>query len=136
MKIYFAGSIRGGRRHADRYRQIIEILNQYGTVLTEHVGSLELETGKQQTDAEIYTQDMRWLEQSDVVVGEVTTPSLGVGYEMGQAVAMGKKVIVLYLSEQESSISAMIKGAPEVSCHAYTNIEEAGQIIAQLFRDL
>jgi len=136
MNIYFAGSIRGGRQDADRYQKIIEALKQYGTVLTEHVGYLEQENQKQQTDAEIYAQDMRWLQQSDILIGEVTTPSLGVGYEMGQAVAMGKTVVALYLSGHEDSISAMIKGAPGITCHAYQNLTEAKQILAQLFQNL
>ena len=42
MKIYFAGSIRGGRNDVDLYLQIIEHLKQYGEVLTEHVGNKKL----------------------------------------------------------------------------------------------
>ena len=38
-KIYFAGSIRGGRQDADLYLRIVEQLKAYGTVLTEHVAS-------------------------------------------------------------------------------------------------
>lgn len=43
MKIYFCGSIRAGRQDADLYARLIEQLRAYGTVLTEHVGSKELE---------------------------------------------------------------------------------------------
>ena len=39
MKIYFAGSIRGGRDDKELYSQIIKLLSDYGTVLTEHIGS-------------------------------------------------------------------------------------------------
>nr|HID15141.1 nucleoside 2-deoxyribosyltransferase [Anaerolineae bacterium] len=42
MKIYFAGSIRGGRSDAALYRQIIALLTEYGEVLTGHVGDTEL----------------------------------------------------------------------------------------------
>ena len=42
MKIYFAGSIRGGRGDADLYAQLVTELKNHGTVLTEHVGSEEL----------------------------------------------------------------------------------------------
>ena len=38
LKIYFAGSIRGGREDAELYQKIIGNLKQYGEVLTEHVG--------------------------------------------------------------------------------------------------
>lgn len=39
MKIYFAGSIRGGRDDQAIYQQIIKLLANYGTVLTEHFGN-------------------------------------------------------------------------------------------------
>jgi hypothetical protein len=39
MFIYFCGSIRGGRQDAELYATLIEKLQSYGTVLTEHVGS-------------------------------------------------------------------------------------------------
>ena len=37
-KIYFAGSIRGGRSDMDIYRDIINYLKRYATVCTEHIG--------------------------------------------------------------------------------------------------
>ena len=42
MKIYFAGSIRGGREDAQLYENIIAYLGEKGLVLTEHVGNTDL----------------------------------------------------------------------------------------------
>ena len=53
-KVYFAGSIRGGRVDAEVYRRIIRYMQNTSIVLTEHIGSPELnlmEQGKR--DAEI-----------------------------------------------------------------------------------
>lgn len=41
LSIYFCGSIRGGRADASIYREIIQHLKTFGTVMTEHVGSDE-----------------------------------------------------------------------------------------------
>ena len=41
-KIYFAGSIRGGRVDAALYRRMIAWMREGDTVLTEHVGDLSL----------------------------------------------------------------------------------------------
>ena len=60
------------------------------------------------TDTEIFERDMAWIEESDVVVAEVTTPSLGVGYELGQAESMGKKIICLFRKVEGKRLSAMI----------------------------
>ncbi|KAM7385963.1 hypothetical protein PAMP_001997 [Pampus punctatissimus] len=47
-------------------------------------------------DRAIHNRDMDWLGQSDVIVAEVTQPSLGVGYELGRAVDMKKRVLCLF----------------------------------------
>ena len=45
-KVYFAGSIRGGREDAAVYKRIIDYINATDTVLTEHIGlgSLSVKT--------------------------------------------------------------------------------------------
>ncbi len=46
MKIYFAGSIRAGRADSQLYHRIVQLLQKYGKVLTEHVGDPNMdETG-------------------------------------------------------------------------------------------
>ncbi|XP_078676101.1 5-hydroxymethyl-dUMP N-hydrolase-like [Branchiostoma floridae x Branchiostoma belcheri] len=112
MKIYFCGSIRGGRCDAELYARIIEQLKAYGTVLTEHVGFKEpVLKHIEGNDVAIHTQDMAWLQESDVVVAEVTQPSLGVGYEIGKAVGWNKRILCLYRPADGKGLSAMIRGA-------------------------
>ena len=41
-KIYFAGSIRGGREDAALYQRIIQYINRTDVVLTEHIGKSNL----------------------------------------------------------------------------------------------
>jgi nucleoside 2-deoxyribosyltransferase len=131
MKIYFAGSIRGGRDDAALYRRIITLLSKYGEVLTEHVGSEKLPpTGeKDLSDGDIYARDMAWLAQADAVVAEVTAPSHGVGYEIGQAEAIGKRVLCLHRQDSERRLSAMLAGNPKLQCEAYENLEEIERIL-------
>ena len=90
MKIYFAGSIRGGRDDWQLYHEIVRRLSAYGEVLTEHVADSGLsQLGEVGGDREIYERDIEWLRQADRLVAEVTTPSLGVGYEVGRASEWG-----------------------------------------------
>ena len=72
-KIYFAGSIRGGRIDADLYRRIIEYMQQTDTVLTEHIGRPDqnlLEQGKR--DMDIYSQDSLHFWRNGKVVYEIS----------------------------------------------------------------
>lgn len=114
MKIYFAGSIRGGREDREWYQQIVGELQRYGEVLTEHVGDVALgaDGDKNLTVAQIYERDMAWLMSADVVVAEVTSPSLGVGYELRAAEGHKLPVLILFNEDSERSLSAMIAGSP------------------------
>lgn len=128
MKIYFAGSIRGGRKDAELYRKIIAALKEKHQVLTEHVGDLSLSTVENKCDKAIYEQNTAWLRECDVVVAECTQASLGVGYELAYAENHGKEVHVFY-RPKETQLSAMLSGNDHFHIHRYSSEEE---ILAQL----
>ncbi len=124
-KIYFAGSIRGGRDDAALYRRLIRHMANYGRVLTEHIGAENLEALEaHQTDRDIYLQDTGWLREADVVIAECTRPSLGVGYELAFAEAHGREVHILY-RPAESRLSAMLTGDSFFRIHPYRDEAEA-----------
>ena len=132
MTIYFAGSIRGGRDDQAIYLQIIELLNRHGTVLTEHLGSEALgDAGEDLADGDIHDRDLEWLRRADVLVAEVTTPSLGVGYEIGRAVEWGKRVICLYRPSRERRLSGMVAGCAGVTVHTYQDVSELPDLFRQ-----
>ncbi len=124
MNIYFAASIRGGRRLQPTYQAIVDHLRQSGhTVLSEGVA---FETMAEQgvPDEVIYRQDTAWLDECDVVVAEVTVPSLGVGYEIGYAFHQAVKP-VLCLCASGTRLSAMITGNPNLTVIFYDGLNEA-----------
>ncbi|WP_461630364.1 nucleoside 2-deoxyribosyltransferase [Labilibaculum euxinus] len=127
MKIYFSGSIRGGQQDTDLYAELIQELKQYGTVLTEHIGSKTIDTTI--SDKEIHDRDVKWVKESDIVIAEVTVPSLGVGYEIGRAIDMNKPIICLYRVLNGKTTSAMIRGCSDLQCFEYSNVAEAKEIL-------
>tara|TARA_B100000686_G_C16446196_1_gene789605 strand:+ start:222 stop:632 length:411 start_codon:yes stop_codon:yes gene_type:complete len=136
MKIYFAGSIRGGRDDADRYNKIINHLKKYGEVLTEHVGS-DLLTHKGENtlnDNQIHDRDMNWLLSSDIIIAEVTNPSLGVGYEIGRAIEHKKKIICLFYTKSNNRLSAMISGSKDVVLFNYNNLNQLINYLDKLLK--
>ena len=136
MNIYFAGSIRGGRDDVDSYPILIEHLKQYGTVLTEHVGDEQLlkKVENNKTDRHIHDRDMSWLLSSDVFIAEVTTPSLGVGYEIGRAIETNKRILCLFQNQDDKKLSAMINGCNEIIVKEYDTIDDAKAIIDEFLK--
>lgn len=130
MTIYFAGSIRGGRHDQAIYEQIIERLRHHGTVLTEHVGDVNLLLGGENAaDCDVHDRDLDWLRSADVLVAEVTTPSLGVGYEIGRAVEWGKRIICLYRPAEGKRLSGMIAGCRNLTVHEYAVVDDVDRIL-------
>ena len=126
MNIYFAGSIRGGRDNKGDYQKIISYLKKYGKVLSEHVGKKNIEKVEDEqgiSNQQIYEQDVSLLRQSDVVIAEVSTPSLGVGYEIAKAESLGKKILCIYKKEGKR-VSAMIKGNKNLVVKEYKELED------------
>ena len=121
MKIYFAGSIRGGRDDVKLYKQIINYISTYGEVLTEHIGNENLtKIGENiNSDKFIFDRDIKWLSSVNIVIAEVSTPSLGVGYELGIAETLNKPILCLYKKNNNKRLSAMINGNNKFSCGFY-----------------
>jgi len=135
LKIYFAGSIRGGREDAELYQNIIGKLKQYGEVLTEHVGddSLREDGENNKPDTYIHDRDMAWIRESDIVIAEVTTPSLGVGYEIAMAIQLKKPVFCFFNIQSGKRLSAMIRGSENVKIFEYYNFEDIKRSLIEIF---
>ena len=135
MKIYFAGSIRGGRDDWSLYREIIELLSLHGVVLTEHIGDSTLSiSGEDLPDKFIHDRDLEWLKSCEYLVAEVTRPSLGVGYEISKAIQFGKGVLCIYRPSITPSLSAMIAGSG-VTVRLYEQVDELEAIFLSYFDD-
>ncbi|MFH0759322.1 MAG: nucleoside 2-deoxyribosyltransferase [Bacteroidota bacterium] len=132
-RIYFCGSIRGGRQLEAVYRTLIQMLQDYGEVLTEHVGEPGKESAldRHLTDRQIHDRDLKWIMKSDVVVAEVTIPSLGVGYEIGRAIELEKPVLCLFDSSYGNKLSAMIAGSERVSLKEYSTPDDLAGVLKQ-----
>ena len=134
-KVYFAGSIRSGRADADLYKRIIEYIKQRHIVLTEHVGDLSKSKteGLKDRDVAIYEQDTAWLRESDVVIAECSTPSLGVGYELAYAESHGIPVHIFY-NKPRTNLSAILTGDKYFQIHPYKDEDVIWPIIDDILQ--
>ena len=125
MKIYVSGSIYGGREKIETYKIIINALEKYGEVYDKEIIDEDvLEKEKFQSDEEIFEKLEGYLKNIDIVFAEVTVPSLGVGYELGFADQLGKKVIAIYDMNVVDKVSTMIRGNKRIKLIGYHDISE------------
>jgi nucleoside 2-deoxyribosyltransferase len=133
MNIYFACSITGGREFESVYQVITEALAEdHHEVPTSHLaGSGVIGQEAALEPFEVYTRDVNWIRASDVLIAEVSTPSHGVGYEIGFALGLGKPVLALY--QQGRKVSKMISGNPDTKLYvmAYESPSHAVTLIRE-----
>jgi hypothetical protein len=119
MKIYFGFTVAGDRSAVEVARRIVDILVEMRhEVLTRHlVEDNAWEADRRVTPKEIYLRDMKWLDDCDLFMAEVSGSSFGLGFETGYLLgATSKKVILFYRRGVEAKISLLITGITHPNC--------------------
>ena len=126
MQIYFSGAISGGRDKLPVYRHIVARLQAAGhAVPSAHVADPNVLSRESDVPPrEVYWRDIHWIEECHAMVAEVSTPSLGVGYEVCYALHVGKPVLCLY--QHGLLVSKMITGnsRPTLTVADYADLEQ------------
>ena len=127
MNVYFACSITGGRQDELVYQRLVATLQEYGhhvpTALLASPEVIPMEGVV--TPEDVYARDVTWIKKCDFLLAEVSTPSHGVGYEIGFALSIGKRVLCLH--RQDCKVSKMILGNPhpQLTVRSYLTTEHA-----------
>ena len=120
MNIYVAASIRGGTFSGSQ--SALEIIQTVGrerghTIISQHSAVTGL--AEILPDPQLYRRDMEWLAQSQFLIAEISAPSIGVGYEICQA--LGLELPVLCVCHSAMPLSAIISGNPSIETKIYTD---------------
>jgi len=129
MKIYFGFTVAGNRSSLEAAQKIVELLVRMGhEVLTRHlVRDDAWEADRRITPQDVYQRDLKWLEQCDLFMAEVSGSSFGVGFETGYLLgATDKKIVLFFRRDAEKTISLIITGIVHPNCTVvpYSQVEE------------
>ena len=115
MKIYLSGSISGGRQKIETYIRIKKIVESLDHKITSPQTAdpnvSDSGEGSTENSRQIYERDMKQIHECELMIAEVTIPSLGVGYEIATAIHLNKPVLCLYdLDNPPKRLSAIVAG--------------------------
>jgi nucleoside 2-deoxyribosyltransferase len=135
MKIYFGFTVAGDRSSIDAAQKIVAMLQEKGhEVLTEHLVHDNAWSQDRLIPAQqVYQRDMKWLEQCDLFLAEVSGSSFGLGFEAGYLLGGGsKRVILFYKREIADKISLLITGNSHPNCVLvpYTDVVELEKFVS------
>ena len=117
MKIYFARSIRGAS--LVNVEELQSSMCQFGELLSENF-DYSFDVSR---DKKIFEKDLKMLRSADVVIVEVSNPSIGVGYELATAEMLKKQVLCLGM--EGVLLTAMVTGNDYFVVKRYSSLEEA-----------
>ena len=102
MLIHLVGSQYKLNEDVNYLRQVVEIVKNSGHELvndwverTYDTREIQGKSGREVDWSLLYKESMEALSRADAVVAETSTPSFSVGYQVAQAVAMKKPILVL-----------------------------------------
>lgn len=78
----------------------------------------------------IYERNCEAIKSCELLVAELSSPSIGVGMEIMFAHSLGKKIICIY---SHTEISNMIRGLPDVILLSYKNLDDLKEKFDQQF---
>jgi len=104
MRIYFGFTVAGDRSSINIARRVVELLESRGhEVLTRHlVDDNAWELDRLITPQQVYERDMKWLEQCDLFIAEVSGSSFGLGFEAGSRQSEPRIRVVLRVQQLHS----------------------------------
>jgi nucleoside 2-deoxyribosyltransferase len=106
-KVYFASALANAtvqfRHDCDEIKELLK--GKY--VIKDYFGYVPEADAKM-----IYEHDAQQIRNAEMLIAECSYPSLGVGYEIGLALALGKQVIAI--AKEGSIVSKMITGNPSI----------------------
>lgn len=122
MKIYFTGALSGKAKYLENYKAIVDHLKYRDfKVFAEHILTEGKEAQvKQQTAEEreqVYKELLGKIKLSDIVVAEISFPSVSIGHEISYALELSKPVVVLHVSGESSSL---LEGRKDEKLHILT----------------
>ncbi len=140
MKIYFGFTVAGDRSSVQAARRIVRVLEALGhDVLTKHLVSDDAwELDRLISAQDVYKRDMKWLQECECFIAEVSGSSFGLGFETGYLLAAtSKKVVLFYRRDLEKKISLLITGNTHPSCTLvpYSDVAEMELFVRDRFQD-
>ena len=133
--------IQGIRFDENIYTSIIDTLKKYDINVIN-----KKEISNPPSDSEViklspykvHEHDINLLKLSQVFITEITTPSLGVGYEIAIAESIGLPIIYIYNSSIKHKVSLMILGSnyKNRSSIEYTDVKELKLSLSGIINDL
>ena len=113
------------------YEILVEELSKYTNKIYSPIDTIKFEG----TNQEMYTRVMKMLQNTDLVIAEMSSPSTGQGMELQEAVRLNIPIIII--AKEGSKISSTVLGSNGIKAtFFYKNKEEIKDIFTDILKSI
>jgi len=115
LKVYFTASASHNGELIPYYKKILDNIKKQTVKIISGQQVTDrklLEEDKKLTAEQIFHREQYFINEADLIIAEVSKPSLGVGSEIVYALSLDKPVLALVMTGYEDKISPMVAGNP------------------------
>lgn len=137
LNIYFSMAINGGRQKQPTGKDLIDFCKTLGIVLNEYIGKRNVLLHERKK-FDIYSRNMAWIDQANVMIAEVSVHSFGVGMEIQKAISNNIPVLCLYdkIMLDGNAISRMLTSCKNIKLVGYKTNADAKRIISEFIEEV
>lgn len=114
MKIYYSATVTDNETLRSIYKNVVDLLKKEGHNVFEYgsdrIDPSQLANREDSDIVDTYKELDKYLRNSDMLIADVSLPSVGIGYEVSQAIIMKKPVLVLKYQKSGYEPLATIEG--------------------------
>lgn len=139
-EVFLSVPVQGNRLTSQVYEKLMNVINQLGM----HILNTNVLHPPKPSDiyrysaSEIYFENLNLLKNSELLIAEISSPSLGIGYEIATAERFLIPIICVYQRRYKKYISLMIRGIfyEKIKIIEYTSFKELEILLISAVEEL
>lgn len=133
MKVCFVASIKNKDSNLKYYEEIIKVLKESGDkVFYDHVmdnSQANLDSLSEDKKVQFHKRVIDQIKKSDLVVAEITSQSLSVGFLISMALDLSKPTILLYRGSSKPNIISTLEESDKLIVESYLENDDIERVL-------
>lgn len=134
MRVCFVASIKNKEVNLKYYQEIIRVLKETGDkVFCEHVmgnSQANLDSLSEDKKVQFHKNVMDQVKKADLVVAEITSQSLSVGFLISMSLDLSKPTILLYRGSSKPNIISTLEQSDKLLVGSYSELGDIEKVLS------
>ena len=134
MRVCFVASIKNKEVNLKYYQEIIRVLKETGDkVFCEHVmgnSQANLDSLSEDKKVQFHKNVMDQVKKADLVVAEITSQSLSVGFLISMSLDLSKPTVLLYRGSSKPNIISTLEQSDKLLVGSYSELGDIEKVLS------